>query len=109
MSNLRAIICYRRTSSNPVGRIGDFVATKTSGGELIYKGRVYGEDDMAQFNIDAKKVSGNKSYFQPPYVKFILVEDEKPAAAPPKTEAKAPAKKVAAAAPAKKKTSEKKK
>lgn len=91
---LRAIICYRRSSANQKGRVGDFVASEF--GELIYKGRTYGADDVDQFNKDSKTLSVDGRFFQPPFVKLVFVQAEQPQA--PKKK-QAPAKK----APAKKK------
>jgi hypothetical protein len=103
----RLIICYRRSSKNQRGRVGDFIENPEFG-ELIYKGLLYGPDDIDQFNQDAKELSTEGRFFQPPFVKMVEVEDElKPAAK--KSEPKPPAKKAPAKeAPAKKAAKKKK-
>lgn len=90
---LRAIICYRRSSANQKGRVGDFVASEF--GELIYKGRTYGANDVEQFNKDSKTLSVDGRFFQPPFVKLVFVQAEQPKPAKKKAPAakKAPAKK----------------
>tara|TARA_R110000772_G_scaffold36251_2_gene86882 strand:- start:377 stop:712 length:336 start_codon:yes stop_codon:yes gene_type:complete len=100
----RSIICYRRSSKNQRGRVGDFVENPEFG-ELIYKGRVYGPDDIDQFNKDAKDLSTEGRFFQPPFVKMVEIEEapkEAPKTATQKSEPKPPAKKAPAkTAPAK--------
>jgi hypothetical protein len=104
----RLIICYRRSSKNQRGRVGDFIEDPRFG-ELIYKGRVYGPDDIDQFNKDAKDVSQEGRYFQPPYVKMVEVEEEPQVDPTPEPEPEIPPKpEPSSAAPLAKKAPAKK-
>ena len=73
MEELRAIICYRRSSPNQRGRVGDFVELPEHK-ELAYKGRLYGPDDIEDFNRDVKALTVDRRFFQPPYVKLLMVD-----------------------------------
>lgn len=75
MEELRAIICYRRSSPNQRGRVGDFVELPEHK-ELAYKGRVYGPDDIEDFNRDTKALTIDRRFFQPPYVKLVMVDPD---------------------------------
>lgn len=75
MEELRAIICYRRSSPNQRGRVGDFIEIPEHG-ELAYKGRVYGPDDIEDFNRDCKFLTTDRRYFSPPYVKLVKINPD---------------------------------
>lgn len=71
--------------------MGDFIELPEHG-ELAYKGRVYGPDDIDDFNRDSKTLTTDKRFFSPPYVKLVKVtstpkKKESPAPEPEEKEA----------------------
>jgi hypothetical protein len=55
--------------------VGDFIEIPEHG-ELAYKGRVYGPDDIEDFNRDCKVLTTDRRFFSPPYVKLVKVNPD---------------------------------